>query len=143
MDRNKPFKTRITLFLLLMAAVFFSCDGPVEETTGEAANRIRVRIFEYEKQDFALTERFSGEVKPQKQVNLSFNIPGKIEQLYFDEGDLVKKGQLLARLEQSGYKTTRDQSLAHWEKAKRDFIRAAQLGNKKAQEILADRSIAW
>lgn len=114
-------------FLLLVVVSFFSCHGPAEDTTEETLNRIRVRTMDYAKQDFALTRRFSGEVKPQKQVNLSFNIPGKIERLYFDEGDSVKKGQLLAQLEQQDYKTVRDQSQAQWEKAKRDFERSQRL----------------
>lgn len=114
-------------FLFLVVAAFFSCKGPAEDTTEETLNRIRVRTMDYAKQDFALTGRFSGEVKPQKQVNLSFNIPGKIERLYFDEGDSVKKGQLLAQLEQQDYKTVRDQSQAQWEKAKRDFERSQRL----------------
>jgi len=114
-------------FLLLITGSFYFCRGPAEDTAEETINRIRVRTADYKQQDFALTERFSGEVKPQKQVNLSFNIPGKIEKLYFDEGDLVKKGQILAQLEQMDYETVRDQSLAHYEKAKRDFERSQRL----------------
>ncbi len=114
-------------FLLLVVVSFFSCHGPAEDTTKETLNRIRVRTMDYAKQDFALTGRFSGEVKPQKQVNLSFNIPGKIERFYFDEGDSVKKGQLLAQLEQQDYKTVLDQSQVQWEKTKRDFERSQRL----------------
>ncbi len=114
-------------FLFLLTFVFLSCHGPAENTAEETINLIRVRTADYEKQDFSLTEKFSGEVKPQKQVNLSFNIPGKIERLYFDEGDSVKKGQLLAQLEQQDYKTVRDQSQTQWEKAKRDYERSQRL----------------
>ncbi|MFC2161436.1 efflux RND transporter periplasmic adaptor subunit [Acidobacteriota bacterium] len=127
MDRNKPLTPRILYFLLLVVVIYFSCHGPAEDTTEEPLNRIRVRTAEYAKKEFVLTERFSGEVKPKKQVNLSFNIPGKIERFYFNEGDAVKKGQLLAQLEQMDYKTGRDQSLVQWEKAKRDFERSQRL----------------
>ena len=145
MDRNKPHKSRIIHFLLLIAVAFFSCHGPADNTTEEAVNRIRVRTADYEKQDFELTERFSGEVKPQKQVNLSFNIPGKIDRLYFDEGDNVKKGQLLAQLEQQDYKTVRDQSLAHWEKAKRDLERSQRLWKEDSiqEQIVQDAETAF
>ncbi|MFC2166621.1 efflux RND transporter periplasmic adaptor subunit [Acidobacteriota bacterium] len=127
MDRNRPLTSQILSCLLLITVVFFSCHGPAEDTTEEPLNRIHVRAVEYAKKEFALTERFSGEVKPQEQVNLSFNIPGKIERLYFDEGDAVVKGQLLAQLEQLDYITVRDQSLTQWEKAKRDFERSQRL----------------
>ena len=127
-------------FLLLITGAFFSCHGPAEDMTEETVNRVRVRTADYEKQNFALTERFSGEVKPQKQVNLSFNIPGKIERFYFDEGNAVKKGQLLAQLEQQDYETVRDQSLAHWEKAKRDFERFQRLWKEDSiqEQIVQD-----
>ena len=133
MNRNKPLISRIlymrkhVAWFCFLSLLTFACHGPAEDTAEETVNRIRVRTADYEKQDFALTERFSGEVKPQKQVNLSFNIPGKIERLYFDEGDSVKRGQLLAQLEQQDYKTVRNQSLALWEKAKRDFERSQRL----------------
>ena len=132
-------------FLLLITGAFFSCHGPAEDTVEETVNRIRVRTADYGKQDFALTERFSGEVKPQKQVNLSFNVPGKIERFYFDEGDAVTKGQLLAQLEQQDYETVRDQSLALWEKAKRDFERSQRLWKEDSiqEQIVQDTETAF
>ncbi len=41
----------------------------------------------------------SGEIKPKTYVNLGANAFGKIVKLYVKEGDHVKKGQLLAQLE--------------------------------------------
>jgi len=41
----------------------------------------------------------SGEIKPKTYVNIGANAFGKITRLYVKEGDRVKKGQLLAQLE--------------------------------------------
>src|SRR5438105_11404172 len=41
----------------------------------------------------------SGEIKPKTYVNIGANAFGKIVKLYVKEGDRVKKGQLLAQLE--------------------------------------------
>src|SRR6476660_3750819 len=41
----------------------------------------------------------SGEVKPKTYVNIGANAFGKITKLYVKEGDKVKKGQMLAQLE--------------------------------------------
>jgi membrane fusion protein (multidrug efflux system) len=38
-------------------------------------------------------------VKTDSLTNLSFKIPGKIEKIYGNEGDNVKKGELLAKLD--------------------------------------------
>src|SRR5881227_2835450 len=37
----------------------------------------------------------TGEVDPKVKVNISAHIVGKIERLYFNEGDMVRKGQKL------------------------------------------------
>jgi HlyD family secretion protein len=44
-----------------------------------------------------------GEVDPKVKVNISAHIVGKIEKLYFVEGDLVKRGQKLVELEKPLY----------------------------------------
>lgn len=47
-----------------------------------------------------------------RQVDLGFRVEGKISKLYAEEGDYVKKGQLLASLDDIGYKATYEKSLA-------------------------------
>ena len=47
-----------------------------------------------------------------RQVDLSFRVDGKIEKMVVEEGDAVKKGQLLATLEDTNYKSTYEKSLA-------------------------------
>jgi HlyD family secretion protein len=44
-----------------------------------------------------------GEVNPKVKVNISAYIIGKIEKLYFKEGDTVRKGQRLVDLERTAY----------------------------------------
>jgi len=49
--------------------------------------------------DLASVVSASGEVKPKTYVNIGANAFGKITKLYVKEGDKVKKGQMLAQLE--------------------------------------------
>jgi HlyD family secretion protein len=49
--------------------------------------------------DLASVVSASGEVKPKTYVNIGANAFGKITHLYVKEGDRVKKGQMLAQLE--------------------------------------------
>jgi HlyD family secretion protein len=51
------------------------------------------------KQDIASYVTASGEIKPKLQVNVGANAFGQITKLFVKEGDHVKKGQLLAQLE--------------------------------------------
>src|SRR5579871_558472 len=52
-----------------------------------------------QKEDLATVVSASGEIKPKTYVNVGANAFGKITHLYVREGDHVKKGQLLAQLE--------------------------------------------
>ena len=47
----------------------------------------------------------SGVLVADKTVPLSFLVPGKVDQVYFDEGDHVKKGQILAKVEIDDYRS--------------------------------------
>ena len=51
------------------------------------------------RQDLAAIVSASGEIKPKVYVNIGANAFGKITHLFVKEGDRVKKGQMLAQLE--------------------------------------------
>ena len=62
-------------------------------------NVTTVQTGKVQRQDLATVVSASGEIKPKNYVNVGANAFGKIIRLYVKEGDRVKKGQLLAQLE--------------------------------------------
>jgi len=62
-------------------------------------NVVTVQTGKAQRQDLATVVSASGEIKPKTYVNVGANAMGKITHLYVREGDRVKKGQLLAQLE--------------------------------------------
>ena len=62
-------------------------------------NVVTVQTGRVERQDLTSVVSASGEIKPKTYVNIGANAYGKITHLYVKEGDHVKKGQLLAQLE--------------------------------------------
>src|ERR1700756_3312462 len=74
--------------IVLGVAVHESKKGVVTVQTGKA-----------QRQDLSSIVSASGEIKPKTYVNIGANAFGKITHLYVKEGDHVKKGQLLAQLE--------------------------------------------
>ena len=62
-------------------------------------NVVTVQTGKAQKQDLASVVSASGEIKPKTYVNIGANGFGKIIKLSVKEGDRVKKGQLLAQLE--------------------------------------------
>jgi HlyD family secretion protein len=62
-------------------------------------NVTTVQSGKVQREDLATVVSASGEIKPKNYVNVGANAFGKITRLYVKEGDRVKKGQLLAQLE--------------------------------------------
>src|SRR6266581_1648167 len=62
-------------------------------------NVVTVQTGKAQREDLATVVSASGEIKPKTYVNVGANAFGKITHLYVKEGDHVKKGQLLAQLE--------------------------------------------
>ena len=63
---------------------------------------IAIEILEVKLMDsYKITRELPGKLLPAQQSNLAFEIPGKINVINVDIGDVVKKGQILAELDNS------------------------------------------
>jgi HlyD family secretion protein len=62
-------------------------------------NVVTVQTGKVQREDISSVVSASGEIKPKTYVNIGANAYGKITHLYVKEGDHVRKGQLLAQLE--------------------------------------------
>ncbi|MBZ5688290.1 MAG: efflux RND transporter periplasmic adaptor subunit [Acidobacteriia bacterium] len=62
-------------------------------------NVATVQTGKAQRQDLSTIVSASGEIKPKTYVNIGANAYGKIVHLYVKEGDSVKKGQLLAQID--------------------------------------------
>lgn len=70
-----------------------------------------------------------------RQIDLSFQVAGKITALFKEEGDEVKKGDLLATLDELDYK-------ANYVKAQADLERTSALKKDALQKYNRNRSLA-
>src|SRR5580704_5969576 len=62
-------------------------------------NLVTVQTGKAQRMDLLAVVSASGEIKPKTYVNIGANAFGKITKLYVKEGDRVKRGQMLAQLE--------------------------------------------
>jgi HlyD family secretion protein len=91
-------KNRKKLFLIIGAVVVLA--AVVAFTVAHNSQNVTtVQTGKVAKQDVAATVSASGEIKPKTYVNVGANAFGKITQLYVKEGERVKKGQMLAQIE--------------------------------------------
>jgi HlyD family secretion protein len=98
-------------------------------------NVVTVQTAKAAPKDLASVVSASGEVKPKTYVNIGANAFGKITHLYVKEGDKVKRGQLLAQLENVQSAADVNATQASLEAARTDAV-AAEAGLKTSQADL-------
>jgi membrane fusion protein (multidrug efflux system) len=86
------------------------------------------------------TGNLIGRVTAINKVDIVARVPGFIEERYFTEGQQVKTGDLLFRIEQATYKAAVDQQRANVAKAKAAEINAA-LQVQRGRELLRNQNI--
>jgi len=98
-------------------------------------NVVTVQTSKAQRLDLTSVVSASGEIKPKTYVNIGANAFGKITKLYVKEGDRVKKGQLLAQLENVQSAADVDATRASLEAAQTDAV-ASEAGMRTAMADL-------
>lgn len=98
-------------------------------------NVVTVQTGKAQREDLATVVSASGEIKPKTYVNVGANAFGKITHLYVKEGDHVKKGQLLAQIENVQPEADVNANQASLQAAQTDAV-AAEAGLKTSQADL-------
>src|SRR6202795_2624659 len=114
----------IAIALISSIAVYQSRKGVVTVQTGKA-----------DRQDMASIVSASGEVRPKTYVNIGANAFGKITRLYVKEGDRVKRGQLLAQLENVQSSADVNATQASVEASRSDAVAAEAALNTSAADL--------
>ena len=73
-------------------------EAPVKEAKGRKGKVLNVRAVRMQQQDLSDALYVSGSLLPDEEVNLTFETSGKITEIYFKQGAFVRKGQLLAKI---------------------------------------------
>ncbi len=90
----------------------------VANLAGRREKTIEVEVEKVSKRNLEAVVTASGQIQPKKSVDVSANTMGKIVELAVAEGDSVKKGQLLMRIDPRGPETSRAQASAALRAAK-------------------------
>ncbi len=90
---------RNSIFLYLCLILLSACGNKKKEEVNNASeNEVSVRLITVKKMTSAEAVSASGVVSSSTEARLAFKTGGIIEKMYVNEGDMVKKGQLLAKL---------------------------------------------
>ena len=105
-------KLLIVLGVLLVLAVVV-----IANMQARREKTVKVTIDKAKKQDLTAIISASGEIKPKKSINISAQVPGRIIKIGVIEGQEVKAGDFLLKLDSTQYEAIADRD--------QNFIRAA------------------
>lgn len=114
------------LLIIVIASVFATRKDTPEVTV------VKIEI----KPELRSTVTSSGEVRPIQFMNLTSEVQGRIEEIYVKEGQQVKKGEPLVRLDPNQLESSTDAQLAAFQGAQ-DDVRSSQTQVAAAQNNLA------
>ncbi len=117
-------KTNLILFAILMGLA--SCQ-PKQEVAKNGDTAIRVKTQTVQTVTGTSGLRYSGTVEAAQTIPLSFQSTGTVEQVLVQEGDAVRKGQLLAVVNKADNQSIYNSSQASYKQAKDAYDRLKQV----------------
>ena len=119
---------KINLLYILLLSLTIGCNKDyVQETHSEALKAKRVTLKALEPVNDPISIHASGLLQSDTEITLSFKTGGIVNAVNAEEGDYVKKGNLIASLDLEEIEAKVKQAENAFEKAKRDLQRVKNL----------------
>lgn len=135
-----PILIGTALTLALVAAVA-ACPGVSGEEAPAAITRSLVTVATPVVRDVPVVYRYPGHVEAVERVEVRPRVSGYIQSIEFREGDLVRKGEVLVRIDPRDYLTAVAEADAFLAKAKAEAT-LADREQQRAQRLLQRQAIA-
>lgn len=117
-------KKSICLIITILI-VFSGCKNQKREATVKDET-IPITVAKSEQKSFVPALNYAGTAKANREANLGTAIPGRVEKIHFNEGQAVKKGDLIVELSSELY----IQALVEFNTLEKDFERVSRLREK-------------
>lgn len=128
--RNKLYRRVVAVtILLIIFLLILKKTGVIGDS-----NSIEVEVEKVQLRTIIETITASGKLRPEREVTISSDVSGEIIELYFKEGDKVKKGDLLLRIKPDEYQSMKEDAEATYNSS------IANLENSKAQLLQSEAS---
>lgn len=130
--KKKRSKKKVIIFSAIGALVVLLII--IALATGGKEEIIQVQTEEVEKRDITQTVTATGKIDPEFKVVITAEVTGEIIGLPVEEGDVVKKGDLLIRIKGDQYKAQKERLEANLQSAEASLnMRAAELNRVKLE----------
>ncbi|MFR7808944.1 MAG: efflux RND transporter periplasmic adaptor subunit [Butyricimonas faecihominis] len=128
---------------IIAIAILAGCSGKKDKTTdSDVVEAIPVKVQKLEKTDIARTLDYAANLEADKQVFYAPAATGRIEKIYVEVGDQIKKGQVLVEMD----KTQLVQAEVQLKNLETEYNRAIQLnetGSISKQAYDAAVTLKW
>ncbi|HAG52960.1 MAG TPA: hypothetical protein DCL21_04145 [Alphaproteobacteria bacterium] len=115
--------------LMLLTLAIASCSSEEKEKPVEAAKAVKtIQLGAATNQS---TLSFPGKVIAGEEADITFKVSGKLNRLSIKEGQKIKKGELIAQLDQKDFNFAYEKQLATFNENKSSFARAQELIKNK------------
>lgn len=118
------------IIVVLLAVVFLMSCTPKKEGQPEIIHKVKVAR---PVKEAAMSERsFPGIIREAAEANLAFRVAGPIRDILVKEGDYVRQGALVARIDPRDYEIQMGVYEAQYNQMKGEFDRLTELSNRKS-----------
>jgi RND family efflux transporter MFP subunit len=110
---------------LLVAAMLGGCAEEVPPETGTVTRPVKTMVIAGV--DASGVRSFPARIAAAQRADLAFRLPGTVQELPINEGDRLKEGDLVARLDPADYQIVVDDRQATFDKAEKNYARGKSL----------------
>lgn len=115
------------VFAITLTLTIVSCGSDEKQAQGGGANALAVEAYKVVAQPFNNELITTANLMAEEQVELMAPMAGQVLAIYFKEGENVKKGQTLVRLDDRNWKAQLTGVKAELDAAQKDYERKKQL----------------
>ncbi|EAS65181.1 hypothetical protein VAS14_05658 [Photobacterium angustum S14] len=119
------------LYPLLLTIITLASSTYALASDNEKSQAIPVTVEPISTKEFVATLNEVGKINAIDFAELTFSTPGKLVAIKFKDGDVVKKGQLIAKLDSSKAKADLDKAASSLTTARNKVKRVAELNRKQ------------
>jgi membrane fusion protein (multidrug efflux system) len=130
---TSSFRPQLTILLACVVAVAAGCsNGKAKDKDPEAADTAAVPVEVQPLRSAAMVAVYSGTapIEAHEEAEVVAKVGGEVRQLFVEEGDVVKAGQVMARLDGDRLRLEVAQTEANLRKLERDYKRQLELSQK-------------
>ncbi|MBS3819395.1 efflux RND transporter periplasmic adaptor subunit [bacterium] len=124
MQEKKSFFKRRKKFILISGVMFIIALIVFFNFQAQREKAIQVTLEKVQRQDLTSIISASGEVRPKKNVNISAHIAGRIVKIGVEEGERVKAGDFLLKLDSTQYESSVERDKALIQRYKSELIKS-------------------